>query len=997
MKFIFLLFISLGIIHVSRAQENFPVNGVHDQRPGLYAFINATLFVDYQTRLEKATLLIEDGFVKEAGTSVRIPAEAVTFDLKGRYIYPGLIDMYTTYGLPEVKKETLSTRSPQYESEREEGSFGWNDAIHSDFKAIHVLSISEENAGKFRKQGISSALSFLPDGIVRGSSVLVNLIDGPVQESIIRREAAAHYSFDKGSSSQAYPGSKMGSVALLRQTYYDADWYQSSLNTKQTNLSLQYFNEIRKFPQIFEAEDKTDVLLIHEISKEFNLQYIIKGAGDEYQRLEEIRNAGVPLILPVNFPEPYDVANPDDALNVSLEQMKHWELAPANLSLIEKAGIPFAVTSYGLKDKSDLLKNIRKAIQYGLTEKGALKALTETPARLLKAENKIGSLKSGHYANFIIVSDSLFNKEAVIYENWILGNRYIIHDIRAAELTGKYDLKLDDKNYNLQITEENGELMSKLQLTDTTEIKVISDFSDGNVFLSFRPCEDSILSFRLTGWKTEEGFKGNGLNQAGTTVSWTATYQEPVEKEITGEKNNNSDTIQIGEVIYPFVAYGWTRKPEQERVLFKNATVWTNEPAGIQSETDVLVENGKIAAIGKHLSVEKVRVVDASGKHLTNGIIDEHSHIALSSVNEGTEAITSEVRMKDVLDAEDINIYRQLAGGVIAAQLLHGSANPIGGQSAIIKFRWGNAPSGLLLEEADPFIKFALGENVKQSNWGDQHRIRFPQSRMGVEQVMVDAFTRARIYQATWEQYDQLSKKQKEETPKPRKDLELEALAQILNKERYITCHSYVQSEINMLMKVAEQVGFTVNTFTHILEGYKVADKMLEHGAGGSSFSDWWAYKYEVREAIPYNAALLNSVGVITAINSDDAEMARRLNQEAAKAIKYGDVSEEDAWKMITLNPARLLHLDDRMGSIRVGKDADLVLWTDHPLSIYAKAEMTMVDGIFYYEMDKDADRREWILKERTRLTGKMNKAKAKGEKTQKPGKTTNRIWHCDD
>jgi imidazolonepropionase-like amidohydrolase len=268
---------------------------------------------------------------------------------------------------------------------------------------------------------------------------------------------------------------------------------------------------------------------------------------------------------------------------------------------------------------------------------------------------------------------------------------------------------------------------------------------------------------------------------------------------------------------------------------------------------------------------------------------------------------------------------------------------------------------------------------------------------MGVEQVMVDASTRASMYQSIRDRYKRMSEKQKENTPEPRKDLELEALVQILNNERFITCHSYVQSEINMLMKIAEQFGFTVNTFTHILEGYKVADKMREHGAGGSSFSDWWAYKYEVREAIPYNAALMNQVGVVTAINSDDAEMARRLNQEAAKTVKYGDVSEEDAWKMITLNPAKLLHLDDRMGSIRVGKDADLVLWTEHPLSIYAQAEKTMGDGIFYYDMEKNMEMRNWILKERTRLIGKMIKAEENGDKTQKPVKDKKRLLHCKD
>jgi imidazolonepropionase-like amidohydrolase len=949
MKYLFSFFLVLAGLEIANGQENFPLNGVHDERPEIYAFTNATIFVDHATRLEKAALIVEEGLILEAGTGLTIPEGAVTIDLEGFYIYPGLIDIYTDYGMPDVEKPEASSGPPQYETGRDEGSFGWNDAIHSERKAVGMVQLSPAEAKKFREQGISTVLAFLPDGIVRGSSVLMNLIDSPIQESIIIREAAAHYSLDKGSSTQAYPSSPMGAVALLRQTYYDAGWYRSPLNRKQTNLSLQYFNELQSMPQVFEIRDKLELMTVYEIGMEFNISYMIKGAGDEYQRIEEIKRTGIPLILPVAFPEALDVSNPDEALNVELEEMKHWEMAPANLSVVETAGVPFAITSSGLKNPDDLLKNIRKAIRYGLSQQGALRALTETPARLLKAEQKIGSLNSGRYANFLITSDSLFKEGTVIYENWVMGKRHVVNDIRLIRLAGAYDLELEDEVFTLDLSFEKGSLKPEIRANDTTVLNTEAEFADGNVFFSFKPEGDGSHRYWLTGWEKEDGFRGNGYRSDGRQVFWSAVFKGPVEKEDSAKREDERDPVEVGEMIHPFVAYGWREKPKNEAVLFRNATIWTNEAEGILQGADVLVENGKIAAIGRELDAGNARVVDASGKHLTSGIIDEHSHIALKSVNENAEAVTSEVRMRDVLDSESINIYRQLAGGVTTAQLLHGSANPIGGQSVIIKFRWGEAPAGLLLEGADEYIKFALGENVKQSNSGADYVTRFPQSRMGVEQVMVDAFTRAGAYREMWEEYNKLNKKQKDLTPVPRKDLELEALAEILDGERFITCHSYVQSEINMLIKVAEQFGFTVNTFTHILEGYKVADKMLEHGAGGSSFSDWWAYKYEVKEAIPYNAALMHQVGVVTAINSDDAEMARRLNQEAAKVVKYGGISEEDAWKMVTLNPAKLLHLDHRMGSIRAGKDADLVLWSDHPLSILARAEKTMVDGIFYY------------------------------------------------
>ncbi|MFM7309032.1 MAG: amidohydrolase family protein, partial [Flavobacteriales bacterium] len=411
--------------------------------------------------------------------------------------------------------------------------------------------------------------------------------------------------------------------------------------------------------------------------------------------------------------------------------------------------------------------------------------------------------------------------------------------------------------------------------------------------------------------------------------------------------------------------------------------------------TDVLVSKGKIVGIGKNLDITKypgVEVIDATGKHLTPGIIDEHSHIAVASVNEGAQASSAEVKESSVIYPEDIDIYRQLSGGVTSAQLLHGSANPIGGQSAIVKLRWGRAGQEMIIQGAHGFIKFALGENVKQSNWMNDGN-RFPQTRMGVEQIFYDHFIRAREYGAEKREWTEMKRRDK---PVFRIDLEMEALLEILEKKRFITCHSYVQSEINMLMHVADSMGFTLNTFTHILEGFKVADKMKAHGAGASTFSDWWAYKYEVKDAIPYNGALMWEQGITVAFNSDDGEMARRLNQEAAKAVKYGGVPEEEALKFVTINPAKLLHIDQYTGSIVEGKDADLVLWNDHPLSIYARVEKTYIDGICYYDDARDAEMRKQINQEHQRIAKKMIQAKLDGGNTQKPRYRGNPHFHCD-
>ena len=475
-------------------------------------------------------------------------------------------------------------------------------------------------------------------------------------------------------------------------------------------------------------------------------------------------------------------------------------------------------------------------------------------------------------------------------------------------------------------------------------------------------------------------------------MNWTAKKTE--DSKPKKDKKDKEVLQKILPITYPNNGFGFKTLPTSENVLFTNVTVWTNEADGILENASVWVVNGKIKAVGTIDEASGARVIDGTGKHLTSGIIDEHSHIGASSINEGGQNSSAEVTIEDVINPDDINLYRNLSGGVTTLQILHGSANPIGGRSAIIKPKWGAGADELLYPNADPYIKFALGENVKQSNW--QSYGRFPQTRMGVEQVFTDYFQRAKEYKAAWKAYNALSKKIKTKTAAPRYDLEMETMVEILDGKRFISCHSYVQSEINMLLKVADRFGVRINTFTHILEGYKVADKMKEHGVGGSTFSDWWAYKFEVNDAIPYNGAIMHSQGVTVAFNSDDSEMSRRLNQEAAKAVKYGGVSEEDAWKFVTLNPAKLLHIDDEVGSIKVGKSADLVLWSDHPMSIYSVVEKTMIDGVIYFDLDRATAQVAQIAKEKNKLIQDMLVAKNGGAKTQKPVRKKAVEFHCE-
>jgi imidazolonepropionase-like amidohydrolase len=993
-KILFLLLgISLATSQLS-AQVTFPRNDVLDERAGAYALTNATLIIDQNTTLNAATMLIREGKIERVGANVIVPAGYTAIDLKGKYVYPGFIDIYTNYGLPKVERpRDGGWGSAEQMQPKTKGAYNANEAIKSEYNAAEEFTIDSKTADEMRKLGFGAVLSFRPDGIARGTSALVTLAEESDNNSMISEKAAAHYSFNRGTSRQNYPSSAMGFIALLRQTYLDADWYLTQNPKPFKDQSLEAWISTQSFPQVFEATDWLTTLRADKVGDEFGVQYIIKGGGDEYKRIAEVKNTNARMIIPVNFPDAYDVEDPFDAERVSLADMKHWEMAPANLAALEAAGIQFAITSHGLAKKSDFLKNVRKAIKYGLSEKAALAAMTSNPAGMLNMNNRVGSLKAGSLANFFISSESIFNEKAMIHENWVQGQRFSYKDLDVKDLSGNYKLGVDGQLYNLSISGEPGSHKAEIVVDDTTKISVDMKMNNELITLSFES-EKGKGRTRLSGWQNGNGFNGEGQVPDGTWVSWNATFESAADKSDKDRKKSDTGAPEIGDVIYPFVAHGTTTLPQTETILIKNATVWTNEAEGILEETDVLLQDGRIQSIGKGLSANGARTIDGTGKHLTPGVIDEHSHTAASSIND--RAVNSGmVRIGDVIDPEDFGIYRALAGGVVAIQILHGSANPIGGQSALIKLRWGASPEEMKIKGADGFIKFALGENVKRSR--STSSIRYPQTRMGVEQIFVDAFTNAVEYKKEWNAYNSLSSKARATALKPRRDLMHDTMVEIIDSKRFISCHSYVQSEINMLMKVAEQFDFRINTFTHILEGYKVADKMKAHGVGASTFSDWWNYKWEVRYAIPYNAAILHNEGVVTAINSDSGELIRRLNQEAAKSLKYGGMDEQDALKMVTLNPAKLLHLDDEMGSIKKGKSADVVLWTDHPLSIYAKADKTIVDGKVYFDLERDAQINTEIKTERARLIQKMKDAKKNGAATRRGGSPRKVEFHCED
>ncbi|MGJ8745102.1 amidohydrolase family protein [Polaribacter sp.] len=978
-----LLFLSFLLTISIYSQDYFPTNtGVKTTTNKIIALKNATIYVTPQKILKKGTLLVKDGKIVAVGKSVAIPAGTKTIDLNGKTIYPSFIDIYADFGIEKPKRNPADRRSgkPQYDASRK--GFYWNDHIRPETEATTSFKFDDKKAKELLKAGFGVVNTHLQDGIVRGNGMLVALNPNSSNAyRILENKSAQYLSFSKSAlSKQAYPTSKMGAMALLRQMYLDAKWYADG-NTKNKDQSLEALNNNKNLLQIFETSNNLDLLRADKVGDEFGIQYTILGAGDEYERIEDIKKTNANLIIPVNFKAAFDVSNPLLTKQIALSDLRKWNQEPSNLSVLAKNGIHFALTTHSLKKLEDFQKNIQKAITYGFNATKALEALTTTPAQILGKTN-IGNLNEGSYANFIITSGAIFDKETVLYENWVQGEKNLITDMTLKNLEGEYMLYVNKINYILTISGKGAKQKGEIKIGDK---KIKSTFVYKNNWIHITINNENDFT-RLTGQVINASnlMQGTAYDEAGNETSWSASKQVKKGKK-KKEDTKKDDAMNVLPISYPNIGFGNFVQPKQETILIKNATIWTSENEGILEQTDVLLKDGKIAEIGKNLSARNATIIDGTGKHVTAGIIDEHSHIATSAVNEAGHNSTAEVSIEDVIDPTDINIYRNLAGGVTSIQILHGSANPIGGRSAIIKLKWGENAENMLYKNSPKFIKFALGENVKQSNWGENQTIRFPQTRMGTEQVYVDYFTRA-------QEYDALKK-----SGKPyRKDNELETLAEILNKERFISCHSYVQSEINMLMKVAEQFNFNINTFTHILEGYKVADKMKKHGVGASTFSDWWAYKYEVLDAIPYNAAIMANQGITVAINSDDPEMSRRLNQEAAKAIKYGGMSELEAWKMVTINPAKLLHLDAQTGSIKIGKDADLVLWSNHPLSIYAKAEKTIIDGTIYFDLAADLEKRKAIKKEKSTLLKMMFTEKLKGGKTTKPTKKISRHFHCD-
>lgn len=881
--------------------------------------------------LDPGTILIRNGLIEAVGRDIAAPADARVWDMKGTAIYAGFIDPYliadggsnrpvsTTesepvqnltyggvkfYGAPGVRTD-MGKSGPSFEVSK----------ISPEIQVARTYSPDGKELEAMRELGFTAA-SFAPGrGIIRGESALVALVDEDPNKAVIKPEVFQHIAFETSEEEGGpYPESLMGAIAVIRQSFFDAqhyaldhaDYARHPQGRKRPDYNpgaealAPALNKSR--PIVFEAGSVLMDDRAAQVAHELGLDFVIVACGQEWRRPDLVKRTGAPFIVPVNFPTLPKLPEEDDWEQVSLDNLRAWDWAAENPALLRQLGLKFAFTTYGLEDKKDFRKNLRLALDRGLSETDALAALTTVPAGLCGVDSLYGMIEAGKAANLTVVSGTnYFDPETKVREVWIDG---LIYPAPPEE--------------------------PKTAKSETTNSTAATNAA---------PSTNTIA-------KQKGGKKEPKISDEARNLEKKRLAHSPMEGR--------------GAILSPPV------------VLVSNAVIWTCGPEGILTNAEMLVRDGKILQAGQITGPlpDGTLVIDAGGRHVTPGIIDCHSHsFILGYVNESTLPSTAMVRINDVINSETVHFHEQLAGGVTEANVLHGSANPIGGQVCVIKLRDGESPEDLLFSNAPPGIKFALGENVKQSNWGDKYVTRFPQTRMGVRTFYQNRFTAAQEYLQAWDQYRK-SGAATNAVP-PRRDLELEALGEVLQGQRFIHCHAYRQDEMLSLLRLMQSFGVQIGTFQHALEGYKIADELAVAKVGGSSFADWWAYKFEVYDAIPYNGSLMHDRGVVVSYNSDSSNFARRLYLEAAKAVKYGGVPETEALKFVTLNPAIQLRIDKYAGSLEPGTDADFVIWSRDPLDSATVCEQTWIEGKKYFDRALEPARVARLRQERADLIAK--------------------------
>ena len=960
---------SAGAQQATRTQ---PVQGMRDNGTGYHALVGARVVTGPGQVLDDATIVIRDGLVQAVGRGMEAPAGARVWDLDGLTVYPGFIDAHADLDMDAVP---------------EGGDIGpthWNPQVRAWFSTTRNLADDEDRRSALRSQGFGTALVVPKEGIFRGTASVVNLGDEGVRERVLRPDVAQaigfQRSFDLGGS---YPNSAMGTIALMKQTLMDAEWYQRAWDAyessgraflpPETSEALAALADAVQGsqPVIFETGGEEEYLRAHSLSSEFGLTPWFRGSGLEYRLIDVLSGRSDPLVVPLDFPDAPDVGHPAAALDASVADLRHWYLAPTNPAQLAEAGVRFAITTDGLSSLNEFLPNLRIAVARGLAADDALAALTTTPASWLGIDRTHGTVAEGKVANLIVSEGDIFTEEATVRDVWVQGRVYGVTRPAQIDPRGTWQIASDDQwGFDADLVLE-GPLN---RLRGYLDVGSTGPELPGGARIDLA----SASAVAETG-RIEARFNGEALGYQGTALlsgsvrgdefyGWTS-LPNGADPSFRGTRTGDFEgpsrgtvAMDVPEIDLPFIRpmmdYGRTSIPEQPAaVVVRNATVWTQGPQGILEGADLLVRAGRVEAVGMNLDAPGGAVeIDATGKHVTPGMIDPHIHSGVSAVNESGFAIVPEVRMGDVVTHNNIWMYRQVAGGLTTAHIKHGSANPIGGENVFVKMRWGSLPDDLKLENAPRTVKFALGENPKRRQG------RYPDTRMGTQEIIRDHFMAARDYEREWQRWEETG-----EGLPPRRDLRMEAILDILDQELLISSHGYRADEFLALVRLAEEFGFRVQTLQHGVEAYKIAPELAESGVAAVVWSDWGAFKLEAYDATVYNARILIEAGVVTSLHSDNSEIASRMNWEAGKLLRTG-LTPEQALSTVTNQAAEAIAIHDRVGSLEAGKDGDFVIWSGDPLSQFTRAEQTWIDGRRYFSLEEDAAMREQIAQERTQL-----------------------------
>ena len=956
--------------------------------PNVYAITNARIVPISGPIVPKGTIVLRDGLIAAVGATVTVPADAQVIDGTGLTIYPALVNGYGRVGMPDAS-EYPTPRGDVYPVS----------TVRAENNAPALLKPDSAAALALRRVGFGTSLAAPYVGILAGTSAVVSLADASDPAALVLRPSAfMHGDFDAPNAAGGgdYPESLMGEIATMRQAFYDTqtaavvgDAFEKDPRgrmrpaTPRALLALRPVVVEKRQSLAIHADSALAIRRALKLAREFGLRPVIEGGIEAYAVASDLKAAHASVLLSANLPAPPRVT-PGDEDPSTLQGLRLRALAPTSAAALARAGVPFAITTAGMTTPGDFTRNVRRMVAAGLPISAAVEATTLTPAKLLGVERQVGTLETGKVADVLVTKGDLFADKTSIRYLFVDGKKQEVEPEKAMTAAGTPG-------------------MSAARAASIAD-SLPPGITPAQALQFLRADPASAAPYLPQGMTAEQAIKElealvSGVTPQGETPPVVAP--PPAEttppaglpanappagvvgtggrpggggRRVGGEARTPSTAPALdGEIVTAPPPVGAGLVPPLPPALpasfvLRNAdAIWTSGPQGVVKNADVYVKDGKIAAVGIGLKVPAgTREVDAKGKQVTPGMIDCHSHTAVSGgVNEGSNIVTAECRIEDVIDSEDVNIYRQLAGGTTAANVLHGSANAIGGQNDVVKWRWGKTAEEMHIAGALGGVKFALGENPKQSNFRLPGRpLRYPSTRMGVERVIRETFLKARDYKAQWALYKAGSL-----PAPPRRDLQLDAIVEVLDGKRLVHCHSYRQDEILMLIRLAEEFGFRVATFQHVLEGYKIADEIAKHGAGASTFSDWWAFKIEAWDAIPYNGALMNERGVVVSFNSDDSELARRLNLEAAKAVHWGGVDPVEALKFVTINPAKQLHIDKMTGSLEPGKDADLVVWSGSPLSTASVCEKTIVDGMLYFDRQADIAARPALQAEKVRLS----------------------------